>query len=161
MKKGFTLIEIMTVLGIVIILAVVAFQNLGGFSRKRSLDSTIQSMTVFLRDAQQRSINQESNRYWGVRFENLSTEDSYSLFNATDTLLSGLTVVRKVLLKSSLDFITPPVNSNITVLFDKISGRALLSGCPSPTVSSVIELTLLSGASNATITTYCNGRIEL
>lgn len=160
MRKGFTLIELMTVLGIIVVFATLITLYLGGFAKERALISSTQSITAFIRDAQQRSINQDESRYWGFRIENQINQDRYLIFSATNTALGGFTTTSVAFVKSALNLVEPSLNTSSTILFDKVSGRALLGGCPAATVSSTIKLVLLSGNTSTTIKIYCNGSIQ-
>ncbi len=160
MKKGFTLIEIMTVLGAVIIFAVIAFPHLSGLVRKRALTASAQSLTAFVRDAQQRSILQEDNRYWGVRVENVADGDRFSLFSALDTVPSGVIIVSTSFVRSGIEFLEPTAAST-DIIFNKISGKLVNGNCPSPTFNLLVKLARI-GDSNSSeiIKIYCNGHIE-
>lgn len=161
MQKGFTLIEIMMVLGIVIIAAMVVLTSLGQFARQRNLETSTRSLVALLRDAQNRAIGQEDGRYWGVRVENLDVNDRYFLFNATSAIPITVNTSTTSFLKGSAEFLEPSLNTNTTIIFDKISGSLIQASCPSPGVSSTIQIGLVSDPSNSsTIKIYCNGLIE-
>src|SRR3989338_5433970 len=79
-KKGFTLIEILVVLGISVILATGGFLALWNLRRHQALDLSAQKIVAVLRDAQARSIGQENGLAWGVHFENGADPDSYWIY---------------------------------------------------------------------------------
>ncbi len=164
MRKGFSLIELVIVLGILVVLATFAVVFLGGFTGQRNLVSTGQSMASLLRDAQERSINQEQGKYWGVRFENLTLAKRYIIFNATSTPYSTIATTTIMFLKSPLVFLQPSVGNSTDVVFDKISGLIINnSACISDSVNSSTTIQIAIGNNNnvsSSIRIYCNGRIE-
>ena len=66
--KGFTLIELMLVMGIVVLLPGFAVLSLGNYQKYQELDSVGRKIVLNLRDAQQKSITQEEGKYWGLKF---------------------------------------------------------------------------------------------
>jgi prepilin-type N-terminal cleavage/methylation domain-containing protein len=115
MARGFTLIEMMIVLAIIVILATVGFINFAGVRQHQKLDLAGKSLIAFLRDAQQKAISQESGSAWCVRLENLETgRDSYYLYSGT---CSGAPAV-VVVLPSNIGFVTPTQD----IFFSKVTG---------------------------------------
>ena len=118
-KNGFTLIEILVVLGISIILAMGGLFSLSNLRRHQSLRLAAEGMVAFLRDAQQRSISQDEGSGWGVRFENSESErDSYRRFKGTDSSA----VSEKITLAPGVEFVDPAEGDEKDVSFVKISG---------------------------------------
>ncbi len=152
MKKnsGFTLIEILVVLGITIILATGGFLSLWNLKKHQSLRLSAESMVAFLRDVQQRSISQEGGLGWGARFYNPAVgRDSYWRFQGTDPLM----IDEKIALPSGIEFADPDVGSTKDVNFAKISGL--------PDAMTVVKIKL-SGDDSSIITININaqGTIE-
>lgn len=164
MKKGFSLLELMVVLGIIILASSYSWLYLGNFTKERQLKLANESSAAVLRDAQQRSLMQENGKYWGVKFENLTTQNRYSLFNANDTFLSGFATTTTVYLRSGLQFLQPLPANSITILFDKITGNwinnpncfADFNNASSTIIISVKSYSNLS----SNVKVYCNGKIE-
>ncbi len=145
--KGFTLIEILVVLGISVILATGGFLSLSNLRRHQSLRLSAESMVAFLHDAQQRSISQEGGFGWGVHFENSAADrDSYWRFSGSD---SSATAADRVVLPPSVEMDTPSGN----VFFEKNKGLA--------TGVSEVKIKLSNDpASFRTITINTQGTIE-
>lgn len=117
--KGFTLIEILVVLGISIILATGGFLGLWNLKKHQALRLSAEGMVAFLRDAQQKSVNQEGGFGWGVHFDNsASGRDSYWRFSGTDSLGA----VDKVVLPAGVEITDPISGTSKNVIFAKISG---------------------------------------
>lgn len=165
-NNGFSLIELMIVMAIIVIVSLSTWLSLFSFNRNRHLKNTVYSNASLLRDAQQRSINQEDGRYWGARFENSLSQDKYVLFNSTSTSTSNsdsATIVSTFFLKNSLEFLNPSINSSSTILFDRISGNWINNpDCFSDpnNTSSTIDIGIKNTDNFSVIKIYCNGRIE-
>ena len=144
-NKGFTLIEILVVLGISIILATGGLFSLSNLRRHQSLRLAAEGMVAFLRDAQQKSISQEEGSGWGAHFDNSASDrDSYWRFGGTDPMI----VSEKVVLSPGIELDTPSDN----VFFDKVSGL--------PDSATVVKIKLSNDPSTfRTITINVQGTI--
>ena len=117
-KAAFTLIEILVVMGIVGIIVTVSFLSLSGYRQRSALDNAAQSIAAFLRDAYQRSINQESGSEWGVRFEQVADgRDFYALFSGPVYVSAASTRYLPV----SVEF-SDPVSGSKDIIFEKLTG---------------------------------------
>lgn len=137
-RKGFSMIEIAAVIGIVVILSVVAFSNLSGRRNTVDLSSTTQQIATLLREAQSKSVSQTSGQAWGVHFENAATP-FYSIFSG-DTY-SASAEAGHYRLPSNVCFSTIGSGSSQDVTFSQISGQ--------PSGATSIGLQSSSGCSTA------------
>ncbi|MDO8467270.1 MAG: type II secretion system protein [bacterium] len=148
MKKnpGFTLIEILVVLGISIILAMGGLFSLSNLRKHQSLRLASEGMVAFLRDAQQRSVSQDGGLGWGVHFDNSASErDSYWRFSGVDPLIAS----EKVAIAPGVELET----SSDNVFFSKVSGL--------PDSATVVKVKLSNDpATFRTITINAQGTIE-
>ncbi len=144
-SRGFTLIEMLVVLGISVILATGGFLSLWNLRKHQALRLAAESMVAFLREAQSRSATQEGGVGWGVHFENSTDRDSYWLF-------SGSVIedpVDKVALPATVGLDTP----SDEVFFSKVSGL--------PDFPTIVKIKLLGDDSSVrTITINAQGTIE-
>ncbi len=113
-NKGFTLIEILVVLGITIILATGGFLSLWNLKKHQALRLAAENMVAFVRDAEQRSVSQDQGLGWGVHFENSADRDSYWRFSGSDPMA----ISEKITLPSGVEMDTPSDD----VFFAKVSG---------------------------------------
>lgn len=127
MKKGFTLIELVVVIGILVIVSVVTLVNLVGRKTQASLIATTQQVATLLRQAQNDATEQEGDVLWGVYFSNATaTTPFYAIFT---TSYSTGTVVNRYLLPTNVAYRTSTLatGASTSVTFSPISGSASAS----------------------------------
>lgn len=152
-KCGFSTIELLIVIGIIGILAIVSLPNLVGRRSRVELDNTARQIAASLREAQSRSLAQESATSWGVHFENSTTTSPfYALFKGS---YSSSTRVNYSRLPSSLGYATSsiPLGAAKEVTFSQISGLA------SAATSTTIYL-LTDATQSSTISVASSGAVS-
>src|SRR3989338_10927101 len=83
-KFGFSLLEMIIAVGILVMLTVGSLGIYGNYSKNIELDSSVASIISDLKSAQSKSINGEQDLKWGIHFVNGAT-DYYEIFStATD-----------------------------------------------------------------------------
>jgi type II secretory pathway pseudopilin PulG len=128
MRKGFTLLELIVVFGLMLAIGAVAFATLSGRKTSTDLTATTQQVVTLLRQAQSDSMEQENNAAWGVHFSNATnTVPFYALFTtsySTATIVSG-----PFRLPSTVAFQTSTLGAGSTtdIIFSQISGVASAS----------------------------------
>lgn len=148
---GFSYAELMIVIVLIVITSLGTTLSLIRFYRVQEPRIAVRAMAAILRDASQRSAAQVNGAYWGVRFDNLADRDRYVLFYAATPALAGYATSSVTYMGQATQFSEPA--DSFTVVFDKITGNALIAGCPSVASSTVT----VSGVS---VHMYCNGKIE-
>ena len=78
--KGFTLIEILIVIGILLILIIIAFPIFRFFGAERDLDNSTEEIISTLRFAQSQTLASEGADQWGIYFSTSSVPHKYILF---------------------------------------------------------------------------------
>lgn len=92
MKKGFTLLETVISLAIIVIVATMALLNLGGESRTTVLNDTTKQIAALLREAQSDAMSQSQGTSWGVHFDNTNpAAPSYALFYGASYSVAAIT----------------------------------------------------------------------
>lgn len=142
-RAGLSLIEISIVVVIISIVTVVAVSNLVGTRSKAELDNTTKRIVALLREAQSRSISQDENTVWGVRFDNsTTTKPFYALFK---TSYSAANVVSRFNLPGSVQFVTSSIDEGGTLDISFVQ----LSGVPSTSTSISLKQTRGEGGGGA------------
>ncbi len=150
--SGFSYVEILIVMTLIVITSLGGTVSLIGFYRSQQPLAAMRSMGAAVRDAAQRSIAQEDGRYWGVQFDNLIGRDRYVVFSALTTALGGYATSSVTYFARNVQFTEPTISS--VVLFDKMTGAWVSSVCPLLTASTTIT------ANGNSLRIYCNGKIE-
>lgn len=155
--KGFTLIEFLITVAILVTVAVIGGLNLFGYYSRQNLELTINEITALIRDAQNRSLTQQDGNadsqgdQWGVHFENAS-QDSVKLFCCGSSYAAG-TLVSVYVLRASTQFTDPGEGNSKDIVFRKITGL--------PFTSATIKISLVNNSSaSSTITINGNGVIQ-
>ena len=126
-RTGFTLFELILVLGITIIFALVTLPYLFANRGKTQLDLTVKQISTLLREAQSRSISQASSSGWGIHFENATTTAPFfALFAGT---YSSSSVIASYRLPGALRYGTSTIASGAVkeITFAQLSGTASAS----------------------------------
>lgn len=118
---GFTLIEVLIVIGVLAVLGTVGFLSLSGAKRNMALEKASQSMAAFLREAQQRAISQESGSDWCVHLDK-GLRDSYKLHggSCSGTPLESAALPSMIEMESAVDSITFAKASGLPVISSEI-----------------------------------------
>ncbi len=82
--QGFTLIEFMIAVGLLIIVMLITVPTLFGQRNKSQFDGTVKEITALLREAQSKSVSQALGTTWGVhlRYDPVNVS-FFALFNGT------------------------------------------------------------------------------
>ena len=152
MSKAFTLIELVITITVISILAAVGFANIIRYKERQDLSSATQEIVVVVRNAQDRSLSQESGSRWGAYFENpASGTDFYELFKGL-SYDSG-TIISRNVLPSNVQLDIPTSGSSSTIIFSPVTGL--------PDNSITIKISLInSPTSSSTIVVSSNGKIQ-
>ncbi|MCL5004681.1 MAG: prepilin-type N-terminal cleavage/methylation domain-containing protein [Patescibacteria group bacterium] len=151
--KGFTLVELIITIGIIAALSTIGFLSLFGYRGNQDLDLTAKEIVITLRNAQDRSISQETDAgRFGVHFENsVSAGGFYDLFSGP-TYATG-TIISKNSLRPTIQFSDPTSGNNKDVIFTPVSGL--------PNASTTITISLKRDTSILkTIIVNTNGQIQ-
>jgi len=132
---GFTMLELLIVIGITAVLAGVGISSYVNQQRAKLLDSTAQEIVGYLRYVQQKSMAQEQSLQWGVHFDNpTSGQDSYALYTGTTYSSS----IETKYLPSGIIFTTPATGNSINISFNKLTGTSATSTTQSITIKSIV-----------------------
>ncbi len=148
-RSGFTLIELMIVLGIIVIISVVTAVSLFSVRNTRDLTNTANEIGTLLREAQSRAVNQDGGASWGVRMDNTTAgAPFYALFSGTYSTNSR-TGVYPLPPDVQFDSSTVPSGGALEITFTE------LTGIPSAATSVVLDL-MTNGAPSASTTISVN-----
>ena len=120
-KNGFSLLEILLIMGILVILVTVVSSSFISYQVVVEADEEANRIRSLLRSAQGKAINFEENSQWGVHFSNPSSGSPlYELF--TGSSYPG-TVKETIYLSPRFIFTNPAIGATQDVIFQKRSGK--------------------------------------
>ncbi len=119
---GFTLVEILVVVGIIGVLAASVLAGLNYFSRQEELDTTAQEVLTALRLAQNRTLASEGSSNYGVYFE----AGQFTLFKG-GAYIPGAVDNQVHVLPSRLTFSSINILGS-TALFERLTGASVNAG---------------------------------
>ncbi len=172
--RGFTLIEMMIVLAIIVIIGTTVTLNLFGNRSHADLTNTAKEIATTLRQAQSDSLSSEQGGAWGVHFDNTSsTQPYYSLVYTSSTNIGGgltggssgsgfvITTVGQYNLPADVCYASSSIaiGSSTNIFFSEVSGA------PSATATIVLDLVFgggcpsVTGGSSSTITRSESGEL--
>jgi len=144
---GFSLIEAIVAIGILVILAAGSLGFYRNYSKNFELESFVDSITSDLKSVQSKSINGEDDLKWGVHLVN-GTEDYYETFNTSTDYGSG-SVKTTIYLPGGITFSEPMEGVNKDIIYAKIYG----------TIASDTTVKIVSGDTEKTINITALGNI--
>ena len=119
-RSGFTMIELMVVIAIVVSLSVTSFIAFSNVSSSKAVKNGLDEMEALITAARRKSISQENGARWGVRTENTTTSKRMVLFSGV-SYASG-TPSNYYSLKRNVVFTNPVASTTYDILFDPITG---------------------------------------
>ncbi|MFH1455083.1 MAG: type II secretion system protein [bacterium] len=142
-SKGFTLIEILLVLSIIVILVVMIIPSFSKVGGSEALDTTTMSAIAVLNVAKSSAVSSKDASDYGIRIFNnklVSFKGSYGIENKEITI-------------SNLVTISTSTGIGTDIIFNNVSGSTSASG--------TITITVLNDPSkNSTIRIYSTGAVE-
>jgi prepilin-type N-terminal cleavage/methylation domain-containing protein len=122
MKKGFTLIELIIVVGLMVVAALTALVNLSGAKYGRDLANTTREVAAVIRDTQNNVITQKDGKRWGIRFTNsISGAHKYEVFSSSSYATS--VVERLFSLSRGIKFSEPGTGLYFDQVFEALTGK--------------------------------------
>jgi len=127
--KGFTLLELLVVVGILIILAGIIISNIGFFREESQLNNLAGEVINILRLAQNKTLASEQASSWGVYFSTTTDPHQYTLFKggnyaSRDTSFDEIRKLPKAIIISEIDL----ADGGSEVVFDRIVGTTKQPG---------------------------------
>ncbi|HVN26044.1 MAG TPA: prepilin-type N-terminal cleavage/methylation domain-containing protein [Candidatus Paceibacterota bacterium] len=138
-RKGFTLLELVVVVSIMVVVGAAVVVDFSGSSQEADLNSATRQIGTLLRQAQSDSLSEKQGARWGVHFDNTNPNTPfYSLFYTRNgSYLSGNEVGHYALPSDMCyDSSTVPTGGTLNVIFSAVSGATTstsvtlnLNGC--------------------------------
>lgn len=121
-RKGYTLIEMMVILGLTAVIGSVAVSNLPLLFRSTQLlDDTTDALVARLISAQQKSVSQTDGAKWGVHLDASTIGQHFYQVFYGDSYAAG-TVTETVNIYPDIDFINPVQGNTDDIIFERVTG---------------------------------------
>jgi type II secretory pathway pseudopilin PulG len=124
MRKGFTLIEALLIIGILFILFFVAFPNFRFFQKESDLKDSSEEIINTLRLAQSKTLASEGASRWGVYFETSTLPHQYILFKGESFANRNVLADEIHKLPNSIEIYEIDLWGGKEVVFEKVTGYA-------------------------------------
>jgi len=121
-RRGFSMIEIVVVVAIMVVLGVVGILNLGTRKGTTNLQDAAKQIAAVLREAQSNSMTQSKGVAWGVRFSNVASPGPFfALFSSSYSASNTAGYYR---MPDAVSYVAAslPVGSTTDVIFNQVSG---------------------------------------
>lgn len=123
-KMGFTLLELLLVIGILAIITAIGSGYYRNYARNVEFDSAAKNMLFSLKKAQAKAMAGEGALKWGVHVVN-GTSDYYEIFSTPTNYADASRITSETIYISGSVALSDPSEGNSTdIIFDKISGAA-------------------------------------
>jgi len=123
-SKGFTLIETLLIIGIIIILISLAVINQKGFQKKSDLDISTQEIISRLRQAQNKALSSDGDSQYGVYFDTTTNPHQYVLFKGEDYANRDPSSDKIYEVAESVEISEINLGTGQEVIFSRLDGEA-------------------------------------
>ena len=153
-ERGFTMLDMLLVLGVFGVLIILSLPALRGFQKETDLTNTVAEVVSILRVAHSRTVSSEGDIQHGVYFNASTSPHQYTLFRGASYASRTVTFDEVYELPDAVNFSIISFGGGKELVFDRITGNTSQSG------STVL---ILSADSTKTETIYVesSGNIEV
>jgi len=152
-REGFTLIEILVVVGIMSLFLTMSMFQLRSFQQGSHLQNTTQETAAALRLAQSRTLASQDNSQYGVYFDITTTPHQYTLFQGSSYATRDIAKDEVTLINKEIEISAIDLEGGNEVVFLRLSGQASVEG-------SVTFRQTEDPTRTATVTVLASGVIE-
>jgi prepilin-type N-terminal cleavage/methylation domain-containing protein len=127
-NAGFTIIELVIVIAILVLLSAIAIPDFISFQKKTDLDNSIQEFASALRTAQSKTLSSENDSQYGVYLKTSVSPNQYILFKGTSYAGHDAASDHIYSLKNTSEFFNISLGGGNEIVFDKLTGVSEESG---------------------------------
>ena len=126
--KSFTLIEILTVVGILLVLTAIAVPAYHYFQAESELSNTTEEVITILRLAQNKTLASEGASQWGVFFNNSASPHQFVLFKGANYLSRDPAFDEAHRLPTSVEIYEINLGGGNEIIFKRLIGETAQTG---------------------------------
>ncbi|MCH7828739.1 prepilin-type N-terminal cleavage/methylation domain-containing protein [Patescibacteria group bacterium] len=127
-QRGFTLIEILVVVGIIVLFLGLSIPQLRSFQQVSYLENTGKEVVATLRLAKSRTLASEGALQYGVYFDTLSTPNQYTLFQGSSYAARDPAEDQVTELSKTIEISVISLGGGNEVVFLRLTGQASVQG---------------------------------
>ena len=127
-SRGFTLVETMVVIGIMLVLALLVLPIIGNLQSEVGFDNNAQEVISVLRLARSKTLSSEGAAQWGVYFATSSLPHRYILFKGENYASRDPSFDKAYTLPKKVRFGDLDFQGGKEIVFNRLSGAADLPG---------------------------------
>lgn len=121
--KGFSFIELLLVLSLIVILTTISMLNLASYRGYKNLEAGLNELSAIIKETQSKSISQFSGKNWSIRFNN--QDNKIEIFSGYN--YQSENVLKKFNLRTNLKFKEPANNFFYDLFFQPITGEVFFN----------------------------------
>lgn len=126
--KGFTLIEIMVVISIIIVILTIAVSGFVYFKNNSDLNNNVQNVISSLKTAQNKTLASENYTRYGVYLNTASVPNQYVIFQGNTYALRTPSEDKIYNLEDSIEFHNVNLGLGSEIVFDRLTGVSSIEG---------------------------------
>jgi len=127
-KLGFSLVELLIIMGIVIIAASLVIPSFSVFRKESDLINNTEEIINILRIAQNKTMASEKDSQWGVYFSTSTLPHQYALFKGSSYESRDVSADKVYALSQRVEFYEIDFLGGTELVFDRIKGTTSQSG---------------------------------
>lgn len=127
-SKGFTLVELLVIVGILVILVTIALPTLRYFQKESDLANLAEEIINMLRLAQNKTLASEGASQWGVYFNNTTSPHQSTLFKGKDYVSREVSFDEIQTIPISIEISEINLAGGNEVVFDRVTGTTSQTG---------------------------------
>lgn len=127
-REGFTLVELVVVMGILIILGAVAIPTIFDFQKESALNDGAREIISTLSLAQSKTLASEGGERWGVYFTTSTSPHQYVLFKGGDFASRDTSFDEVSRVFGAVEFFEINFGGGQEIVFDRITGETSQTG---------------------------------
>ncbi|MEK7562417.1 MAG: type II secretion system protein, partial [Patescibacteria group bacterium] len=121
-KSGFTIIEAVVVITILIVLAAIPITDFVFLQKKSALDNSAQEFIGTIKSAQNKTLASEFSGQYGVYLNTSVSPNQYTLFKGVSYTLREISFDQVNFLPDAIEFYSISLGGGNEIIFDKITG---------------------------------------
>ncbi len=135
-ESGFTLVELLTIIGILLVIIGTAVAAYKRFQNISALTDSSEEILNILRLARSKTLSSEHSDQWGVHFPNPGTDYEYTLFKGSNYSSRETSFDQKIIVPNTIEVHNIDLGTSSDVIFNRLTGTTDFPGTISLRIAS-------------------------